>query len=73
MVQGPLRRAIQKYVEDPLAEEILGAKHPPGSVIKIKMNKSRDGLEFDWDLAEKSEEPGKPEEGESKSEEEAKA
>jgi ATP-dependent Clp protease ATP-binding subunit ClpC len=69
----PLRRAIQKYVEDPLAEEILGAKHPPGSVIKIKMNKSRDGLEFDWDLAEKQEEPGKPEEGESKSEEEAKA
>jgi ATP-dependent Clp protease ATP-binding subunit ClpC len=69
----PLRRAIQKYVEDPLAEEILGAEHPPGSVIKIKMNKSRDGLEFDWDLAEKSEEPGKPEEGESKSEEEAKA
>jgi ATP-dependent Clp protease ATP-binding subunit ClpC len=69
----PLRRAIQKYVEDPLAEEILGAEHPPGSVIKIKMNKSRDGLDFDWDLAEKSVEPGKSEEGESKSEEEAKA
>jgi len=49
----PLRRAIQKYVEDPLAEEILGVEHPEGSVIKIKMNKSRDGLEFDWTNTEK--------------------
>jgi len=48
----PLRRAIQKYVEDPLAEEILGAEHPEGSVVKIKMNKSRDGLAFDWQLPE---------------------
>jgi ATP-dependent Clp protease ATP-binding subunit ClpC len=68
----PLKRAIQKYVEDPLAEEILGAEHPAGSVIKIKMNKSRDGLEFDWELAEKSDETNGSE-GESKSEEEAKA
>ena len=44
----PLRRAIQKYVEDPLAEEILGVEHDEGSIIKIKMNKSRDGLAFDW-------------------------
>lgn len=44
----PLRRAIQKYVEDPLAEEILGVEHEEGSLIKIKMNKSRDGLAFDW-------------------------
>lgn len=44
----PLKRAIQKYVEDPLAEELLGVDHPEGSIIKIKMNKSRDGLEFDW-------------------------
>jgi ATP-dependent Clp protease ATP-binding subunit ClpC len=44
----PLKRAIQKYVEDPLAEELLGVEHTEGSVIRIKMNKSRDGLEFDW-------------------------
>jgi len=50
----PLRRAIQKYVEDPLAEEILEAEHPEGSVVKIKMNKSRDGLTFDWTDAEPS-------------------
>jgi len=48
----PLRRAIQKYVEDSLAEEILGAEHPEGSVVKIKMNKSRDGLAFDWQQPE---------------------
>ncbi|MEX0769354.1 MAG: ATP-dependent Clp protease ATP-binding subunit [Balneolaceae bacterium] len=76
----PLHRAIQKYIEDPLAEEILEAEHPEGSVIKIKMNKSRDGLEFDWDLPEKSLESKKsseenPEnnESESKSEEQANA
>ena len=44
----PLKRALQKYIEDPLAEELLGVEHPKGSTIKIKMNKSRDGLEFDW-------------------------
>ncbi len=44
----PLKRAIQKYVEDPLAEEILGSSRVEGSVIRIKMNQSRDGLSFDW-------------------------
>jgi len=51
----PLRRAIQKYIEDPVAEEILGQDHPEGSTIKIKMNRSRDGLTFDWVDAEPSE------------------
>lgn len=44
----PLKRAIQKYIEDPLAEELLGVEHAEGSLIRIKMNKSRDGLEFQW-------------------------
>ncbi len=48
----PLKRAIQKYIEDPLAEELLEHKKPEGSTIKIKMNKSRDDLEFDWVEAE---------------------
>ena len=52
----PLKRAIQKYVEDPLAEEILNEDYPEGSNIKIKMNKSRDGLAFDWTRPEKDEE-----------------
>ncbi len=49
----PLKRAIQKYVEDPLAEEILGASKAEGSIIRIKMNQSRDGLSFDWKVPEK--------------------
>lgn len=65
----PLKRAIQKYVEDPLAEELLTMDHPEGSVIKIRMNKSRDGLEFSWEHPEGS----KPESGETKPEEQAKA
>ena len=76
----PLKRAIQKYIEDPLAEEILGVEHPQGSLIKIKMNKSRDGLEFDWtepeSTGEESEEQQKnnqEENSKSESEQEAKA
>ncbi|MEX2574768.1 MAG: ATP-dependent Clp protease ATP-binding subunit [Balneolaceae bacterium] len=74
----PLRRALQKYVEDPLAEEILGAEHPEGSVIKIKMNKSRDGLAFEWDFSEKKaknegSETSSGETDQTKSEKEAKA
>lgn len=44
----PLRRAIQKYVEDPLAEELLGNERAEGSTIKVKMNGARDGLTFEW-------------------------
>ncbi len=44
----PLRRAIQKFVEDPMAEEILGQKRKEGSTIRIKLNATRDGLSFDW-------------------------
>lgn len=44
----PLKRAIQRYVEDPLAEEILSVQKPEGSLIRIKMNASRDGLMFEW-------------------------
>jgi len=68
----PLRRAIQKYVEDPLAEELLGVEHQPNSVIKIKMNKSRDGLTFEWTEAE-AKEPEESSPSESESEQEAKA
>lgn len=74
----PLKRAIQKYIEDPLAEEILGVTHGEGSVIKIKMNKSRDGLEFDWteakteNSAEKSDDSNNSSDSKSE-EEEAKA
>jgi ATP-dependent Clp protease ATP-binding subunit ClpC len=41
----PLKRAIQKYIEDPLADEILKGRYNEGSTIKIKM-KNKNELGF---------------------------
>ena len=49
----PLKRAIQKYVEDPLAEEIINATIHEGDTIKIKLNKSKDGLDTEIVKGEK--------------------
>jgi ATP-dependent Clp protease ATP-binding subunit ClpC len=42
----PLRRAIQRYVEDPLAEEILRGSFKEGSTIIAKHIENSDGLVF---------------------------
>lgn len=42
----PLRRAIQKYLEDPLSEEILNANINEGAKIIAKMNKEKDEIFF---------------------------
>jgi ATP-dependent Clp protease ATP-binding subunit ClpC len=42
----PLRRALQKYVEDPVSEEILKGKFVDGSKIKVKFNKKTKELKF---------------------------
>lgn len=42
----PLRRAIQKYVEDPLAEEILKGTFANGSKVKVKFSKKDGELKF---------------------------
>lgn len=42
----PLNRAIQKYLEDPLAEEILKSEINDGDLIKADLNKEKDGLVF---------------------------
>lgn len=47
----PLKRAIQKHIEDPLADEILREKFADGSAIKIKMNNKK---ELTFHLAEDS-------------------
>ncbi len=41
----PLKRAIQKYVEDPLAEQIINASIEEGDNIELKLNKEKDGLD----------------------------
>ncbi len=42
----PLRRALQKYIEDPIAEEILKGKFGEGSKIRVKFNKKTETLKF---------------------------
>ena len=42
----PLRRALQKYLEDPIAEELLKGKYPEGTVIRAKVNKKSGELRF---------------------------
>ena len=42
----PLRRALQKYVEDPLAEEILKGSFATGSKVKVKFSKKAEELRF---------------------------
>ncbi len=41
----PLRRAIQKYIEDPIADELIKGNFSDGSIIQIKM-KNKNELSF---------------------------
>jgi ATP-dependent Clp protease ATP-binding subunit ClpC len=50
----PLRRALQKYLEDPIAEEILRGKFPPGSTVKVRFNKKAEELRFTGNAAEET-------------------
>ena len=58
----PLRRALQKYLEDPIAEELLKGKYPEGTKIKVKVNKKKDELRFSAVVPEKKEGEQKQEE-----------
>jgi ATP-dependent Clp protease ATP-binding subunit ClpC len=42
----PLKRALQKYVEDPLAEEMLKGRFSEGSVIRIMFDEAEKELRF---------------------------
>lgn len=42
----PLKRAIQKYVEDPLAEEIIGARLKEGDIILLDYSDEKTELEL---------------------------
>ncbi len=44
----PLNRAIQKYIEDPLAEFILNENPTEGSVFEAVMNDEKDGLKITY-------------------------
>lgn len=42
----PLHRALQKYLEDPLAEEILNLNIKEGDILKADLDKSKESLIF---------------------------
>ena len=42
----PLHRAIQKYLEDPLAEEILNMNVKPGDVLEADLDKENGKIFF---------------------------
>jgi len=44
----PLKRALQKYLEDPLAEEILRGQYAGDVEIEIGVNDDESGLKFDF-------------------------
>ena len=43
----PLRRAIQRYLEDPLAEQVLMGDYTPGTTIIVDVNEEGDALAFE--------------------------
>ena len=52
----PLRRSIQRLLEDPLSEELLQGKYKAGSTIIVSLNEEEGYLEF-----ESVEAPNEPE------------
>lgn len=42
----PLKRAIQKYIEDPMAEEIINATITEGDSLLLELNKAKDGVKI---------------------------
>ena len=53
----PLKRAIQKFIEDPLAEEIIKANFKEGEKITLDLNSSKDGLDV---IHQKDSKPKRP-------------
>ena len=53
----PLKRAIQKYLEDILAEEIVNSNLSEGDTISITLNDSESALEVDIKKAAKKKKP----------------
>ena len=50
----PLKRAIQKYIEDALAEEIVNSKLEEGDTIHMDLDEAKEELTIKIKKAEKS-------------------
>ena len=46
----PLRRAIQRYIEDPLSDAVLRSQAPEGSTIEVDRTEAKDGEDPDVDI-----------------------
>lgn len=53
----PLRRAIQKHLEDPIADELLKGTFKEGSIISVKMKGKTELVLSELETKEKNEEP----------------
>ena len=42
----PLKRAIQKYIEDPMAEEIINSEISEGDKLLLELNENKDGVKI---------------------------
>ncbi len=62
----PLKRAIQKYLEDPLAEEIIRSQVNAGDTIKVDYKKDAEEVSIKMVPAKHSEPKGKDKESKSK-------
>ncbi len=49
----PLKRAIQKYLEDPIAEEVIQHNLSEGDTIKVSVNSAKDGVKISIQKAKK--------------------
>jgi ATP-dependent Clp protease ATP-binding subunit ClpC len=52
----PLKRALQKYLEDPLAEEMLKSEHTANCLVTVSKEQSEDRLAFDIKPTSKTDE-----------------
>ena len=53
MARGRLKRAIQKAVQDPLAELILSGKVKDGEAVKVSVAPGKQSLAFNGEAAAK--------------------
>ena len=60
----PMRRAVEKHIEDPLAEHLLGGEVREGDTVKVSFDPEQKRLKF---AAERA--PAKPEGGQDSEEE----
>jgi ATP-dependent Clp protease ATP-binding subunit ClpC len=56
----PLKRAIQKYIEDPLAEEIINSNLQEGDTIVLDFETGQDALKLSIDKAKPSKKKAEP-------------